>query len=127
MKRRDLSAFETPTPAARENLQRARASMTRITLSLPTPVAERLRRDATRRAVGYRAVIGEAVESHGDQVVELTQFPPGRTQVPLNLPADELLVVDRSASRSGANRSQFVTECLLRHWSDSPEGPLVPM
>lgn len=101
--------------------------MTRITLSLPTPVADRLRTEATRRAVGYRAIIAESVASHADEIVELSPFPPGRTQVPLNLPADDLLALDRAASRTNANRSHFVTECLLRHWSLSAEALLDPM
>ena len=120
MKRRDLSAFEQP--ARRKGpTPRAQQSMARITLSLPTPVAEALRDASTKRAVGYRAMILDAVDRAGRSVTELTEFPPGRTQVPLNLPGDDLLLVDRAAFRAGTNRSAFVTEC-LRSYLDLP-GP----
>lgn len=114
MKRRDLSAFEGParqrTPAPRPT-----KTMSRITLSLPTPVAEALRKASIRRAVGYRALIIEAVASFGAEIREPTPSPPGRTQVPLNLPGDELMAIDRAAHRVEVNRSVFVTECLRRH------------
>lgn len=113
MRRRNLRAFEHPEAPATADTPRR--SMSRITLSLPTPVAEALRTASIREAVGYRAVILDAVEAFGSEVRTSTMFPPGRTQVPLNLPSDDLLVVDRAAHRSGANRSAFVTECLQRH------------
>lgn len=122
MKRRDLSAFEAPAPRSAGS-RPGRDTMTRITLSLPTPLAERLKKSAVTRAVGYRAIIMEAVEAHGEEVIELTALSPGRTQIPLNLPPDDLVSIDRAASRCGANRSQFVTECLLRQWDIEPAGP----
>lgn len=115
MRRRDLSAFErlgsqtsaaTPTP---------KRSMSRITLSLPTPLADTLRTASVRRGVGYRALIVDAIEAHGAEIREITAHPPGRTQVPLNLPGEDLMSIDRAAHRANANRSAFVTECLSRY------------
>lgn len=115
MRRRDLSAFEQPARPPSSPAAPLRQSMARITLSLPVSIADALRTASIRRAVGYRALIVNAVESHGPRVQELTAHAPGRTQVPLNLPGDDLMAIDRAAHRIDANRSAFVAECLSRY------------
>ncbi len=115
MRRRDLSAFEQPARRTSAPSPPVRRSMSRITLSLPTPLAEALRSASIRRSVGYRALIIDAVEAHGAEIKEPADHPPGRTQVPLNLPGDDLMAIDRGAHNAGTNRSAFVTECLSRY------------
>ena len=114
MRRRDLSGFERPPAQSREAGQTAGRPMSRITLSLPSAIAEQLRFISIKRAVGYRALIVDAVERVGSQVHGVHAVPPGRTQVPLNLPAEDLAMIDQAAHRAGVNRSAFVTECLKR-------------
>ena len=115
MKRRDLSAFERPAGHRSTPTTAPRRSMARITLSLPVSIADALRTASIRQAIGYRALITNAVEAHGALIRELTSHAPGRTQVPLNLPGDDLMAIDRAAHRVDANRSAFVAECLSRY------------
>lgn len=115
MRRRDLSAFEQPVRRTSTPAPPVRRSMSRITLSLPTPLADALRTAAIRRGVGYRALIIDAVEGHGAEITDSAVHPPGRTQVPLNLPGEDLMAIDRGAHNAGVNRSAFVTECLSRY------------
>ena len=115
MRRRDLSAFEQPAVQRSVPAAAPQRSMARITLSLPVSIAEALRHASIRRAIGYRALIIEAVEAQGGRIRELAPHGPGRTQVPLNLPGDDLMAIDRAAHRIDANRSAFVAECLSRY------------
>lgn len=149
---RDLSGFGTvpaqsskppPEPAipppprrAEPKANRSRKESTpvsgvrRITLSLPTSVAARLKATTRRDATYYLDVILNALVDHGATVqadheasrrignVEVARPrrrpPPGRTQIPLNIPADALAEVDRAATERGLDRSGFVAELLDR-------------
>lgn len=115
-------------PAARPRGDRARGKR-RITLSLPVDLAARLRRAAEIRQQYYLDVILSAFAAHHAAVraqheesagapVSLQPLrrhrPPGRTQVPLNVPAADLAVIDQEADVVGLDRSAYLTEILQR-------------
>ena len=102
----------------------------RITLSLPTSVASRLKATTRRDATYYLDVILNALVDHGAEVqadhgsprrigeLEVARprrkRPPGRTQIPLNIPAEALAQIDKAAADSGLDRSGFVADLLDR-------------
>lgn len=102
----------------------------RITLSLPTSVASRLKATTRREATYYLDVILNALVDHVAEVqaghgsprrigeLEVARprrkRPPGRTQIPLNIPAEALAQIDKAAADSGLDRSGFVADLLDR-------------
>jgi hypothetical protein len=102
----------------------------RITLSLPTALAEELKAATSRAAGYYLDVILTAFVEHADEVRsarnsyrsigDLTvapprrRLPPGRTQIPLNIGEDALREIDRTATELGLDRSSFIGELLDR-------------
>ncbi len=102
----------------------------RITLSLPTDLAGDLKAAARRNATVYLDLILHAYADHAPGVEagrsEPTEIagvllpprrrprPPGRTQIPLNIPEPALRTIDQAAERLGMNRSEYITELLER-------------
>lgn len=94
----------------------------RITLSLPTAVAVRLRRVAETEERFYLDIILTAFVAHAEAVdrdLRGQSRPParraaGRTQIPLNILPEDLGVIDQRAKGLGLDRSAYVAELLTR-------------
>ena len=94
----------------------------RITLSLPTTVATRLRRVAESEDRFFLDIILDSFVSHAEAVdrdlagrgTAPSRRAAGRTQIPLNILPEDLGVVDKRAKALGLNRSAYVAELLTR-------------
>ena len=123
----------TATSATRKRprkVSKPESGVKRITLSLPTSVASQLKATTRRHATYYLDVILNALVDHGADVrsaqgpprlvgdLEVARprrkRPPGRTQVPLNIPTEALAQIDKAAADSGLDRSGFIAELLDR-------------
>lgn len=140
-RKRDLSGFglapsdpNVPAPARAPDVRparhRARPARTRsashakkrITLSLPTQVAVKLRRAAEQHDRFYLDLVLEAFVEHAAAVeADLAGSPSkprrraaGRTQIPLNILPEDLAVLDAGAEQLDLDRSAYVTELLTR-------------
>ncbi len=136
---RQRSSPEASAPVARERNtaaalparagRRRPQGQRRITLSLPVDLAARLRSAAEVRQQYYLDVILAAFTAHHAAVraaheasangpVSLRPLrrhrPPGRTQVPLNVPAADLAMIDHEADAVGLDRSAYLTEIVQR-------------
>lgn len=148
MSARDLSGFQSvPPPPPHRRDDRGNApdhpsetdhesggapeERRRITLSLPTGVAARLREAAASGDRYYLDIIGTAFAAHHEEIERAfmdrapasplgerprhRKHPPGRVQVALALPAGGLAELDTRAARVELDRSSYVTELLDRH------------
>jgi len=112
-----------PAPVAPKPPNQARAiKKRRITLSLPTAIAARLRETAEREDRFFLDIVLDAFGKHAPIIdAELTGIDPasrdrsaGRTQIPLNIFPEDLAKVDRQAGRLNLDRSAYVAELLIR-------------
>jgi len=102
----------------------------RVTLSLPTSVAAMLRKTADREQRIFLDLILTAFVAHADDIdthfVERRvatglaatggrrRADAGRTQIPLNILVEDLLVLDARRAAHNMDRSAYVTELLVR-------------
>lgn len=100
----------------------------RITLSLPTRVATLLRTTADTEQRIFLDIILTAFITHAndvdaDMVAERSsnsarggrrRAGSGRTQIPLNIKAEDLEILDARVSALGLDRSSYITELLVR-------------
>lgn len=102
----------------------------RVTLSLPTAVAAMLRSAADREQRIFLDIILTAYVSHADDIDQhfverrvatglaatggRRRADAGRTQIPLNILAEDLKVLDRRRAAHNMDRSAYVTELLVR-------------
>lgn len=116
----------TPRPATSTRKSQIR----RITLSLPTTLANDLKAVTRRDATYYIDIILNALVDHAEAlrdqrtasrrlgalevVAPRRRRPPGRTQVPLNIGEEALAELDHAARELGMNRSAYVAELLER-------------
>ena len=123
----------TPKPPVKKRRTKPKGTsptsgQSRITLSLPTSTAHDLKAATLRDETFYLDIILNAFLDHadtlrldetqtrmiGDMVVSRPRrrLPPGRTQIPLNIPKTALTELDRSAKELGLNRSEYVVALL---------------
>lgn len=102
----------------------------RITLSLPTDIADDLKEERRRESTYYLDIILDAFLEHSaGLVVERRESPriggmavtgrrkrrpSGRTQIPLVVPEGVLAEIDKTAEDLGLDRSAFVSALLER-------------
>ena len=120
------SASKKPT----QKREPAETGQRRITLSLPTALAQDLRTVTRRDATYYIDVILNAFLDHAAELGETRSAPrsiggvavppprrrrpPGRTQIPLNIEEGVLAEIDLAAHQLRMDRSTYVAELLKR-------------
>ena len=135
---RDLSGFDLPEPPRKQppkpraarphsSAKKEKKQRTRITLSMPTAVADRLRAHAEATGLFYLDIISAAFDEHGDDVraahttqavsslggrVDRRKVPSGRVQIALGIAPDALELLDSTARAANLDRSWFVAELL---------------
>lgn len=147
--RRDLSGFSATAtkPAPRKPKPNPRATLPspikpdsvatkpkpskrrRITLSLPTDTAAKLKRIAAQEELYYLDIVLAAYMDHGEAIatdLDTTDSPlvgynparrrrpSGRVQIPLAIDPSDLLVLDTAAKNLAIDRSSYVTELIDR-------------
>ncbi len=111
-----------PPPVASKPTRSRAVKKKRITLSLPTAIAARLRQTAAQEDRFFLDIVLEAFSKHAPMIdAELTGIDlaarnrsAGRTQIPLNIVPDDLAKIDRQATRLNLDRSAYVAELLTR-------------
>lgn len=111
-----------PARKAKSSSRRQAPATTRITLSLPIATAEALRLHVAEESTYYLDVILHCHDQHTPSAPPTglrRRRPPGRIQIPLNIPADRLREIDGAAEQRQLSRSNYLTEILDRHFDDS--------
>ena len=122
--RKPNSATKTPT-AARGTLKTVRASKKRITLSMPTHIASKLKQDSDgsfylhtilTAFLAHRDAIQAEFEAMRSPLVGLNgarkRQPQGRVQVALLIHAEDLASLDDAANSVELDRSSYIASLI---------------